>query len=326
MKKSLIGIISIASLVFVGCGEQETTKEDNNEVTVAATKLAAQINGDAMVTTNEIEQANESEVLLEKNLKATLNADNFCYVGQFEALNFDQESGGMRSNKITIQFDTVMNDTLIFGYSIVAGNLRPFSGDVFIGNDYWEINVKEPGDDKYDGQFIMNLTQSILSGKWYANDSKLKVSGRKFKLESKLFKYDSSLMVNARWIPLYEHGKTKKGNILDEDGEEYYVDEVVETLTDASSEINASSRELTKEDLENLYKTDLEIIRNTIYARHGYSFKNRKIRNVFDQYVDWYIPFSIDVSGELTDLEVKNITLIKRYEKHADTYYDNFGR
>lgn len=75
-----------------------------------------------------------------------------------------------------------------------------------------------------------------------------------------------------------------------------------------------------------MYKTDLEIIRNTIYARHGYSFKKRKIRTIFDRHLEWYIPFSIDVSKELTEIEQKNIALIKRYEKHAETYYDSFGR
>ncbi len=75
-----------------------------------------------------------------------------------------------------------------------------------------------------------------------------------------------------------------------------------------------------------MYKADLEILRNSIYARHGYSFKNKRIRYVFNHHVDWYIPVSIDVRAKLTPLEVANIDLIKRYEGHADRYYDTFGR
>jgi hypothetical protein len=34
---------------------------------------------------------------------------------------------------------------------------------------------------------------------------------------------------------------------------------------------------------------------------------------------------SVDVTRDLTDLEKKNIELLKRYENHAATYYDRFG-
>jgi len=74
-----------------------------------------------------------------------------------------------------------------------------------------------------------------------------------------------------------------------------------------------------------MHKGDLEVIRNGIYARHGYSFQNRRNRYMFEQ-VDWYIPVSIDIRTELTDIEKKNIELLKRYEAYAETYYDDFGR
>ncbi len=35
---------------------------------------------------------------------------------------------------------------------------------------------------------------------------------------------------------------------------------------------------------------------------------------------------STDVRNELTELEKKNIDLIKRYEEHAEKYYDEYGR
>jgi hypothetical protein len=49
----------------------------------------------------------------------------------------------------------------------------------------------------------------------------------------------------------------------------------VEQLTGEVTKYNGSTTEL-KESLQNLYKGDLEIIRNAIYARHGYSFKTRR--------------------------------------------------
>jgi len=38
------------------------------------------------------------------------------------------------------------------------------------------------------------------------------------------------------------------------------------------------------------------------------------------------MPVSTDVRAQLTDLEKKNIDLIKRYEEHAEKYYDEYGR
>ncbi len=71
---------------------------------------------------------------------------------------------------------------------------------------------------------------------------------------------------------------------------------------------------------------DLALMRNTIYARHGYAFKTRKYRYYFERKVDWYIPFSTDVRNTFTPIEKDNIELLKRYEKHARDYYDTFGR
>jgi hypothetical protein len=61
-----------------------------------------------------------------------------------------------------------------------------------------------------------------------------------------------------------------------------------------------------------MYKSDLEVIRNTIYARHGYSFKNRRMRYIFDGYVDWYMPVSVDIRDQLTAVEKQNVELLKR--------------
>ncbi|MBC8042055.1 MAG: YARHG domain-containing protein, partial [Rhizobacter sp.] len=37
-------------------------------------------------------------------------------------------------------------------------------------------------------------------------------------------------------------------------------------------------------------------------------------------------PMGIDIRDQLTDIEVKNIMLLRRYEKYAENYYDGYGR
>jgi hypothetical protein len=50
------------------------------------------------------------------------------------------------------------------------------------------------------------------------------------------------------------------------------------------------------------------------------------MRYLFDNLVEWYVPSNVDVRNELTALEKDNIALIKRYEDHAEKYYDEFSR
>ena len=62
-----------------------------------------------------------------------------------------------------------------------------------------------------------------------------------------------------------------------------------------------------------------------LFARHGYCFKKKELRQQFEN-EDWYIPNTVDIKNYLTDIEKTNIALIKRYEKSADEYGDEYGR
>jgi hypothetical protein len=123
--------------------------------------------------------------------------------------------------------------------------------------------------------------------------------------------------------PFVDWEKQKKGKFTEENVE-YSTDEYA-SATDMIYKINASNTLLSKSDVENLKKGDLVIIRNTIYARHGYSFRKRTLRVFFDAQ-DWYIPVMADIKGLFTEIEKKNIQLLLRYEKNAKEYYDYFGR
>ncbi|MEN0050150.1 MAG: YARHG domain-containing protein [Bacteroidota bacterium] len=243
------------------------------------------------------------------------------YVGKFRAVNPDIEKDYTAFNKINISIDE-MTDGNIRGHSVVAGNDRPFEGTYQQEYDVYKFEVAEPGDDRYDGKFVFQIDAELqeLKGDWYANDRKLAVAQRKYSLEKRSFEYNPNLELpeNAGWARL---SSVYNDHLLDISG-----GRELEHLTDDVLTVNPSKEKLTKSQVENMYKGDLEVIRNSIYARHGYSFKNRKMRFLFDQYVDWYIPVSMDIRDQLTDLEKENIALLKRYEDHAEKYYDSFGR
>lgn len=76
----------------------------------------------------------------------------------------------------------------------------------------------------------------------------------------------------------------------------------------------ASRRLLTDADLRTKSKSDLRIMRNEIFAGHGYIFKTSEMKGYFDKQT-WYRPRYSNVSGKLTDIENENVRLIQAYEK-----------
>ena len=76
----------------------------------------------------------------------------------------------------------------------------------------------------------------------------------------------------------------------------------------------ACKRLLREYDIIGLSKKELRIMRNWIYARHGYSFRSQDLINYFSKF-EWYQPKYTEFPFNLlTDIEQRNIELIKRYE------------
>jgi len=78
--------------------------------------------------------------------------------------------------------------------------------------------------------------------------------------------------------------------------------------------LDASTRQLTPNDLAPVSKQQLRIMKNAIFARHGYIFKNAAMKNYFSTQ-PWYHPQFHNVYHLLTPIERDNVNLIKRYEK-----------
>lgn len=304
--------ILLLSLVLFSCKNEKTNHNSlekiEQELIIKEKELSIAKNPE--LTKPEY---NDKKVEIEQ-----INFDDLIgyYVGQFSVKDYRKvKEGGSYVNKINISIDKIFKDS-IFGHSVVAGNVRNFKGE--FNKEKLLANVKEPGDEKYDGVFKFNLDENELSGIWIANDKTLSVVERKYKLKKRKFEYKPEF--NVRISEDYNYKIALSASQEEEGGDLEAVNPKV------VHKLNASLYELTNEELENLNKGELEIIRNLIYARHGYSFKNRKMRYFFDSQIDWYIPVSTDVRKELTSVELKNIDLIKRYEQHAERYYDYFGR
>lgn len=75
----------------------------------------------------------------------------------------------------------------------------------------------------------------------------------------------------------------------------------------------ASERLLTSSDLSGMSKQDLKIMRNEIFARHGYIFKTAEMKSYFANQ-SWYSGQYDDVTSMLSNIEKQNIELVKKYE------------
>ncbi|ASE63336.1 YARHG domain-containing protein [Chryseobacterium indologenes] len=228
--------------------------------------------------------------------------------------------------KISLKINRITKDS-VYGQSIVNGNQRPFRG---VFNEVSKSFVlDEPGNDKTDGRFEVKLSGDSLTGKWNAfNKTSVKSPVKTLKLTKKEFVYNPNFMLD------------KDSNLVDWSNpkdfvEKYTDDETGKTesyttsknrvASEAIFKLNASKQKLTEKDLKNLRKLDLEIIKNSVFARHGYSFKKETYRNFFEQ-TDWYIPVSNNVDNELSPLEKENVALLNRFTQYAEDKYDSFGR
>ena len=234
----------------------------------------------------------------------------------------ESDFGWDDANKINISIDTI-NGGKVSGHSIDAGNFRPFTGTVQHTGNTYRFLTKEPGNDKYDGVFTfrINASDSLMIGTWKANH-KIKTPVRYYHLTKRFFSYDTTIRIES---DRYADVNTYKTRVYKADDGSKLTDTSYAMSTVDFSAYNASAKLFTTDQLANLKAADLLVIRNSIFARHGYSFKKPAIRHFFDEQ-PWYIPVNTDVVAMLTPLEKQNITLLMRYEKNAAQYYDTFGR
>jgi len=320
MKYKIIYLF-VCTLIFTNCNRLIKNEQSVIENEIDSTKITKE---------------REKELNLTENTKISDTKDllgfwvgyfNNAKEGDYKSMVYaDEALQWNRENKINISIDEISGIKVI-GHSVVAGNYRPFSGTIEENMGTYIFQVSEPGDNKYDGQFNFSIKKNdtLLSGIW-KSFNKIQIQERKYDLTKKIFKYHPEQMLeHSREYGNWEIFKKRKSidpGDYDEYGDFY---KEFSSATQKIYQLNASTTLLTKQDVENLKKGDLLIIRNTIYARHGYSFKNRPLRVFFDAQ-PWYIPVHKDIKSDLTDLEKKNIELLMKYEKNAKEYYDTFGR
>ena len=99
--------------------------------------------------------------------------------------------GDFGSNKITLLITKVTKDS-VEGRSVVGGNDRPFIGIVTKKDSVYNIDAKEPGDDKNDGAFNISFKEAnknIVTGTWMPFRETYGLKAKQFSLNRKSFVY-----------------------------------------------------------------------------------------------------------------------------------------
>jgi len=326
MVNKLVVLSGLSFLILTSCGQGI-----KNEKATVYDEVIDSAN-QAYSSTSSDNQGNSNVLVTQENDILGFWVGDFEVLEENDSIRWaksiakDEGLSWNRTNKINIAIDNIEKDKVI-GHSVVAGNYRPFKGTVTKKGTVYVFEVKEPGDDKYDGkfQFSIILGDSLLQGTWSAYKN-IDIKHREYTLQKKIYTYNPNqpLLRERRYANWNKEIRTEFMNEIDEETFMDFSSEF-ESATDEIYKYNASNTKLTKSDVENLKQGDLFIIRNTIYARHGYSFKNRPLRVFFDAQ-PWYIPVHNDIKKELTPLEQENIKLLMKYEKNGKAYYDYFGR
>jgi hypothetical protein len=74
-----------------------------------------------------------------------------------------------------------------------------------------------------------------------------------------------------------------------------------------------STRLLSADDAAGKSPWEIKVMKNEIYARHGYIFKTSELKSYFERQ-SWYRPMYDDVTGLLSKIEIENAAFLKSYE------------
>jgi hypothetical protein len=156
------------------------------------------------------------------------------------------------------------------------------------------------------GKFTKDAKDFIWN---FKNLKNVRIEGNKFfsdltNGEFAIYKDRKGLIVYKPWRSVAKKGEYEIG----------FVSTSLEKHCDGKFSFT-SFRILTINDLEKMTLSELQIMRNEIYARYGYIFKQSGDMDNYFKTQSWYRGQHQDISNFLTGLEKQNIILIQTIEK-----------
>lgn len=250
-------------------------------------------------------------------------------LGDWINLNDIQSKKFQKINKVsTDRFlitDISKNRTIlvIFGYTYASsppnllivelthGNVKPLYNDLFELQELIDLdqnNIKELIGYKFYGEGCC-YNDSISQGLTYMPYHILKLVddsiitdttlSEQYNLENYVGYFGLDYDQDMRYLTIYPK--------VDYDFRPYFYFEKYRKYPETSI------RYLKRNELLNMNKNTLRLMRNEIFAFHGYKFNSPDLKDYFSSQ-DWYKPSGNDVNSRLNKYEIANINLIKSIE------------
>lgn len=185
------------------------------------------------------------------------------------------------------------------------------------GKEFDEVNAQVV-DDK--GMPLTGVGNFFISkGLWAASDDNTK-------LDQAFKKGSGEVIVSLHYSDIGSSTKEEALKIIVDKGIKFIVNTKTKVIGITNNNLNesnipgnfpfTSTRLLSQSDIESYSKSDLKLMRNEIFARYGYIFKTDDMKSYFSNQ-SWYKPQFTDVSNKMSEVEKKNIELIKAREPFA---------
>jgi hypothetical protein len=154
--------------------------------------------------------------------------------------------------------------------------------------------------------YITLCMLSVLFFSCQNNDSKIEELEKKIQMQNEAIAKDKEAVLNKKLEEKDAEINNLKNKKKSNDNSSYFA-------KGAGIFPEGSQRYLSYADVEYLSSRDLKIMRNEIFARHGYIFKTSDMIQHFSSQ-SWYRALNNDVTAYLSKIEKDNVNFIKQYE------------
>ena len=211
-----------------------------------------------------------------------------------------------------------------------------FGNDIYDESNFsdWNTNIKDYqgtyafGFSELESELKIIITDSLIcvqltKSKWrnnkvgfiqtYENFSNVRIEGNKFFSDE----------TNGRFVKFRNDNGSSVGLIVDKPWSDWLESDKPEfgqrfpykDLYISGKYPDCSQRILDVNLISNMNLSQLQIMRNEIFARYGYKFKESGKMHKYFKNQNWYMAIYDDVNSFLTEIELKNIEIIKKVEK-----------
>ena len=268
-------------------------------------------------------ESNSNQIVITPNDLIGFWVGTFNATNEYKniALNDAGQLAWHTEDKITIAIESIKNNN-VKGFTVIAGLTNKFTGTLQDNVDNFVLQIKQNGKDFGIGEFLLSIdkNEDYLQGEWIALNQ-IEIPKRVCRFEKKTFTYDPNVVFSPTKKDMTDSLFSSLVSMPDD------YSEIYEAITMPSELIftsNPSKVKLSEDDVSGLSIGSIILLRNTIFARHGYAFKKRPLRIFFEDQ-NWYIPISSNPKQGLTPVEKHNIKMLDRYEKNYREY-QNFAR